>query len=742
MAKYGITIYRTDVYGPDPGLDFSVSPIELTVLDFNVVEVVWRQSSGVYTGARLVRNQTSYPETVDDGELVWSQESPNGESPIQLSRNVLVDGRDNPNNVELVPGKLVFYKMFLFNAAAQLWVSAGQAFTLIPANHQLHKTIMEWIPRIYTSADQNPIGIIEPNTDIYKFLGGIAFTAEELLTYIDLLQPSISQDRFTHLPRLRLERDSLGLIRETTLPIKNQRTLVREARRLYATKGTKLGIAAYVEALTGFSPTITVEPNLLLSNQDSTFYQTTGNWEATNATLASTNDAAHDSESIFTLETRAIDRNNYCTATVSSTPSTMSLGFNGSDVGEKIPVTPGVFYNFTAYVKTESGKSVTPTITFYDQNGVAINTVLGTTTTNISWSQILMENLYAPKDVTQSILLAYADGSSINYATSIPAEVTVGSTVNISGFTNTAFNKTNAIVTEITEDGFAVASTMDTDFEAPTNAIVETAYQGQDAVYAGISLSFSAAGTYKIDMVCLQPKTSSRYSEARAVDILLQPNKTNYIKNPSFEDLQNSDVSTNWTVSGGTLSADSYVPPVINTGNYSAKVISTGSWTLRSNTVPIVTGEYWTASAYVHSENGSVTMKLIRRDSAGTIIHTEQIEMQASIIWKRVILTDIVDCNCTSATIEVEFSGSHSPVFIDAVQLERSFRASEYFDGTYPYASGAEWEGAPKVSYSNLYPGKPLKIQRLVSTIQDWLPRHLWWRISTKAGLEKVTEIE
>ncbi len=736
MARYGITIYRTDVYGPDPGLNFSVRPIELTVLDFNCVKVVWRQSSGVYTRARLLRSQTSFPETADDGEIVWFQESTGGQ--IQLSRDTLFDGRENSTtNVALVPGKPVFYRMFLYEPNANQWINAGENYTLIPSNHNLHSLMMNWFPRVYSSEDYNPIGVLDTTSDLYKFMQAFSFTAEEWMTFIDLLQPTIFQDKYAHVPRIDVEREALGLVSESTLPIKNQRTLVREARKLYAKKGTKLGIEAYVEALTGFAPTVTTEPNLLLSNQDSTFYLTTGNWQTTNTTITSQNSGTHKDDPMFTLETRAIDKSNFCQAVVASTPASMTLGYDSSAVTVKIPVTPGQMHTFSCYVKTPSGKTITPTIKLYDQHGTAVSTVTGSALESTSWGQLTVSNIYAPKNVTQGVLYAQADGTKITYTLSAECEVTVGAKVSVTGFTTSALNVTTVSVTEVTETTFSVASTLAETFEVGDSAVVNTEYNGNDAIYAGISLAFSATGTYYVDMVSLREGSSQRYTEARAIDIVLDPLKINYIKNPTFGDDSNFDGTTNWTLTGtgATIVASSSVPDKVSAGSYAAKITSSLAWTLKSNTVPVVKGQYWTASAYIRSTT-AVTMSIVRRDSGGTVLTTESVVIPSSELYDRYSVTDVVDCNCTSATIEVSFSATGGETYVDAVQLEKTFKATEYFDGTMSFDVGAKWEGTPKNSYSLYYPAKELKMVRLADTLDNWVPKYLWWRVSTKAEFE------
>jgi hypothetical protein len=72
----------------------------------------------------------------------------------------------------------------------------------------------------------------------------------------------------------------------------------------------------------------------------------------------------------------------------------------------------------------------------------------------------------------------------------------------------------------------------------------QTATSPADAVYAAFEATFSA-GTYYLDMVQMAVETATDYSEARCVNILLEPTKSNFISNPSFEATNSA-----WTTSG------------------------------------------------------------------------------------------------------------------------------------------------------------------------------------------------
>jgi hypothetical protein len=73
VAKYGNVTYGGTKYGQTPKLVYSVEPLTITVLEFTKVYVAWQSPSGDFSRIRLVRNQTGFPETAEDGVIVWDE---------------------------------------------------------------------------------------------------------------------------------------------------------------------------------------------------------------------------------------------------------------------------------------------------------------------------------------------------------------------------------------------------------------------------------------------------------------------------------------------------------------------------------------------------------------------------------------------------------------------------------------------------------------------------------------------
>jgi hypothetical protein len=362
VAKYGNFVYGSANYGVSPKLAYSVEPMSLTVIDFAKTEVTWQSPTGAFTKIKLVRNQFGFPETSEDGVLVWEEDATEG----NVTRLSFLDGEENPEQTPIVSGRQIYYGVFLFTDQ-KIWVNAGRITDLIPFNHGVHKRVMDIIPKVFTSEIQSPLGVTDETSALYKFMGGISFTHEQFLTQLDVLRPQHSSEgiAFSTLGQNSL---SLGLTPEPSIPVKNQKRLIREALFMYSHKGLQTGIDAYAESLTGFAPTTTLSTNLLLSVQDSTFYESIGNWTATNATLTSS------TEQVPATGTNVID-NQYTGKIVASGSGAMQLG-NSTPITRGVPILPDTEYVVSCKLKSPSSAgNITLSIKFYDKNG----SITGTT---------------------------------------------------------------------------------------------------------------------------------------------------------------------------------------------------------------------------------------------------------------------------------------------------------------------------------------------------------------------------
>ena len=641
MAKYGVNYYGASKYGAYTKLAYSVDPMSTLVLDFSRIQVSWQSPRGTFTQVRLVRSQTGFPETAEDGVIVFDEYASEG----TVSRSFIIDGETNPEDIPLVPGRQVYYRFFLFTSE-KLWRVAGSITAILPSNHQVLSKFIRTIPRVFTSKEQSPLGEVDETSALYSFSDGLTFNHEILYTLLDLLRPRYAGLE-TPVELLVLEATNVGLTPEPGLPTKNQKRLIREALYMYSHKGTQSALETYVESLTGFAPTITVSPNLLLSVQDSTFYDSVGNWTATNATISSSTDLVPASG------TNVID--GVYTCKIEATDAGYIILGNDDVVTKGVPVTASTEYTFSCQLKSPtSAGDITLSVTFYDKDG-------NTTSSANSSSAVSANNTWKSASVT-----------------------------------------------------------------ATTDA---------DSSYAVIQIDYSASGTYYVDQVCAQLGDTVDYYEARAVDIFVNPTRSNFINNPSFED----NVTDSWTLDGSAIiSQDTDIPANVYTGTSSALIDADGSWSLTSNNVPVIEGPYYTFSVYLKSTDG-ITITFIGKDSNGDATgHTDVYTVAAQPEWSRVSATDLIEVQdeLNVVSYDIVISGGAGTFYLDCAQFERGQIASDYFDGSLPSDFGAVWEGTANNSPTHLYYNKPSKIPRLGLTVNDWVPPNTFWRVISYAGVE------
>lgn len=665
MTNYGVAIYGQSVYGASDSnqLPYSVSPLTLTVLYPTNVVVNWQVPSGNYLGLRLVRNQNSLPETQEDGVIVWEQYS------SAISKTSFNDGGgiEDTSGIPITPGRPIYYNMFLLTNT-NLWVSAGAETAVMPSDHGLSEALIRSLPTVFTSADQNPISEPDYTSDLYQFLDGFAFTLDESMTLIDLILPDSTRTN-SPIGLIPIETYNYGLTLEPGMSIKSQKQLIREAIYMYTHKGTYDGLETFVASLTNYSPTITTSSNLMLNVQDSTFYQSTGNWIATSTgTITSSTDMAP----VATLTNNYIDLNYSCKI-VATGAGSMTLGAD-SPILKGVPIVPGTQYTLSAQViSPPSSGTVTPSIIFYDRLGNQINSPISGSgvATNDTWKHIV-QTATAPQFYQSYVASAVGASGTITYTTPSPHSFTNGEHITIVGFSTAGFNLTNVQITSVpSTTTFTVANSFTGTSTSSESGIAYPAPVNKDSTYAGITFSWSAAGTYYIDCVCFQAGATAAYDEARAIDVFLNPNKTNNILNPSFE----TNVTDGWTLAGSATAAkSSTVPPDLYSGTSSAQITATGNWTYTSNRVPIAAGKYLTGSAYVKSSS-ALTVSLTARDTSGTIVDNDVYPQGVNSSWTRVSVTDLVDAfDTTTYTYELVFSGGAGTFYIDGVQFESSFR--------------------------------------------------------------------
>jgi hypothetical protein len=776
LSKYNNILYEGGYYGVASNQAYSVEPLYIEAVDYTQVDLTWQGSAGLYNAVRLVRNQDSFPETSEDGVILWEDFTAyNSETSSSAFKRTAFS--DNGSVSSLVSGRFAYYRIWVRRNDDNLWYVAGSGYTLVPKDHgeesndvpvqsidgedvnlprvsftTSHSKFMNYLPKVFTSVTQSPIDLVDTNSDLYRFLKGFSFTLDEFLTYSDLVLPDNSGS-YTNPSLVELKTQQLGLAKEVDLSLKNQKKLIREANYMYSRKGTQTALGTYIEALTSFSPTITQSPNIMLTLQDSTFYKGLGFWRPVgNCTLTVANNILPYQDEQNSIDTQ------YVAKVVASSPDVYIKNGDLKPSTQGIPVNPGFSYDVSLYYLGDiSLGDLILEVTWHNFTGAVLSTDTHT-------------------------LLATVDP--------------------------TTWKKDSVILT------------------APT----DTSYADQ-AYYASLAIKSTVSQTFYLDMIQFKEESDdTNFYEARGIDVFLAPTKTNFIQNSSF-----ADDDSNWTAFAYDVltetaeSIEIVVEPIDGTTNSHAfsgtNMATITSTTGPSDTTQLVTNigqgvldssilyvwsiygrtdsvdiDFNLVTKVISEENiiavtmvdGVVIAEVMQPDfvkvgdtvtvtdidsnfngvvevtaatqftfsysapSIATITDQEYTEVEGSVTQtitssKPITLTSDWTRNYATFSISSRFSKDNTSVTLmvesdtgatdgevlnfDMAQLESGFTPTDYFDGDMPVGYSVYYQ-SPTVSISHMYVGRSIKRIRLLGTIREYLPTNTAYIIRSYAGVE------
>lgn len=747
MAKYGAFVYRGGYYGEIPRLPFSVEPFQAVAVDYDKVVLSWGVPQGAVNGLRLVRNQVGFGEWPEDGVVLYERNSEGGD----FGETFYVDGEENladedlENDIPLLPGKFVYYRMWVRRSDTNLWTAAEGAVVVLPRQHgtvgpdgevfiTTHDAVMDMLPRVYTSESQNPLDPVDPTSDLYNFLEPLSFTIDEFLTLADLLFPDYS-GRSTNPALLSLQSAELGLSLEDADFVIRQKRMVRDALYIYSRKGTAIGVGALVEDLTGFAPTITESPNLLLSNQDSTFNKSTGSWKTVGAvTLSAAANINPPSGESF-----AVEKDFAAKAVVASALSKITLGKEEA-ITKAIPVESGTEYTFSFYaISAGAGNlvSVKPRINWHDSGGNIIATTVGNTTpTTISWAKYATTAEAPGRDF---IITEYTVASNVVTITTAETHgIPPGTKIQVAGLGVPFDGKYTATNVTVDTIEFTLTTSTPNDTQTGLNAVVAVA----SAVYASLEIEFTTVGTVHLDLVQLADSSVTNYFEARGVNIFLSPSKSNFVNNPSF-----SGTTQEWAITGATFTYEAATAPYIYGGDTMLQVDTSIGSPLsiadNTNTGGMPSGEYYTFSVYAQCPSGDedIFLQFVAVDSVNPSVIATGTPVTVSSEWVRLSVTTYIPQEYVSDSLYFELyiktaASAGNIINFEAAQMEDSFLPTIYIDGSYPAEYGVVWEGITDNSRSHLYKNKQQKTIRLIQELEKFLPSNTPYVVESFGGIE------
>jgi len=434
------------LYGEGSPLDYSARPMVATAINYNQVYLEYAAPTGSYVQFRITRNQDGYPETAEDGKIIYESainDFPTGDGIL-----------DTP----LVEGRFAYYRAWLRRSTNAYWEPAGETLTLVPFKHTLtsgtnavqsvfagkgtmkdsalasemdlsttHQRFLSYLPSVLTSTSLSPVDEInssysyaeptgkESNSLISKFFEGFSFTIDEFLSFAKLIIPD-NNGSGSSPEILELKSFELGIKSYNKLATKAQKRLVRDALTIYGGKGTLNSLKLFTKDLTGYDTTVTETANLMLSHEDSTFDiedwtpgSAIGGWlPGDGVTLAVTSD-----QTIATGITNSLD-SVYCLK-VNTTGSSQSLSYGtNKPINNGIPVVATNNYVLSMYVKGSS--NITLNILWYDYQGKFISTSAGSSiSTSSSWERKILSAAAPSKAVYAALKVNFASTGASTY---------------------------------------------------------------------------------------------------------------------------------------------------------------------------------------------------------------------------------------------------------------------------------------------------------------------------------------
>lgn len=689
MGIYNTFVYGDGTtYGQTSSVRFSVEPFDAVVLKSKTVRLDWIVPSGEFQATRLIRNSEGVSEHHEDGVILFTDDS-------SSVRNWFLDEN---GAVPLVDGKHAYYSIWalLYDFS---WVRIGSTSCLLPNKHDelapdgtvlrtSEAKFANLLPATFVSKD-GYTDVVDTTSDLYAFLSSMSLILDEVYTNAENLTgvPFGEESTFS---QAVVEAANYGLTVSPSIGMITLKRLIRQAISNYQFKGTEAGLRSFCQALTRYGVEIFSSPNILLNVQDSTFYKDAGDWASvawdSTQWTTSTHSVVTAIESDETYSAPDVDSawiSDYSWfGEVVTDAANSSIGLGViSPKTLGIPVNAGTDYSLYFNAKVPSGS--------------------GTVTASITWFDRLGN------------IIGSSETSSTTVLTSTWQEIT-GATITAPWKT---YNEDGSVATEA-------------------------------AVFAGITLNFSDANTYHIDMFqfadVLSP-LAGVYSEARAVEVFLHPDKVNLVSNPSFETLDALGAIENWTFSDVATQVEATIDGLYHV-EYVAEIeagTTTSSAPLASNVTnhPIYPGKFYTFSMYVRTTGGTTgTMNL------GVILSDTLLDVELDPVvttftateeWQRVsvrvfIPTDFttfdVDALSSFATLVLYGNGSTATLQLDSAQFEQSYSVTDYFDGDLDsigaFYSGDDTETELSEDVSYVYFNASSKIPTLANQLQDQLPRN------------------
>lgn len=745
MATYSTGLYGELTYGSSNTslVQLSVPTFSATSYNYGSILLEWgTPSDSSWSKFLLLRNALGFPVTPDDGELLLSMDSLESNSLIDTGAYISpVPELDTSLNV-LGDGKIYYYSIFLLDSTSA-WQRAGNAIGLSAKNYSTTELMHDYLPLPYRSLSTETVDSDGYNADLLSFLKTFGFTYDVLKTYVDnaKYKHDVANVHGALIPNLLYQ---FGFSFEDNLGIQQGRRLVNSASNIYLKKGSTAGLKTFVSAFTGFNTYVAPVKNLLLTLDAGSFENTLDGWttNTSNAISAITGSAESPAVTPYAESGSPVG---YPNSTSKILKAVRTAGISGN-----------IIFNNRTYYKN---------IVLLEQTPILANgtTVTLTTASNhgLSVGQTVVISGVVPAGYNGTVTVtainapnqfSYANTTTGNIITSGTAAAAIADPkkagIPVSGGTEYTFSiysraKTDARTVETNIFWYDVRGAL-ISFSSTgsgTNSTSSWSRAGTVTATAPVNAAYAAPvvtvlgaqpnEVHYFDAAQFEKSSSATtYADPRRIDIYLQANRINEVKNPSFEvnttywEAQSATLSR---VSGGALTGSSWSAKVTSSSTTSS-IRGDTTTPATYNYVSVIPGVEHTLSVYLKTANtASADLKITWRDSSGSNIGTTTESISSiSSSWTRYYATKIAPTNAATALVSIFFYGaSGDEYFVDAVLFERATGLNQYFDGDTGYYIEDDllWEdGLTGLGRSLYYKNRLAATSRLNSVISDYIP--------------------
>lgn len=258
MAIYEADFYALSKYGIPVAVDYGVEPFTAEPIGSLRTRLQWTNPSGNWTRFRLLGSRYGWATTADDGDILLDLTGPT--TPGQY---IDIDGG--------TPSLSAFRYYTLYLLIDGVWQRAGMTSTLAVVGDNTHETLLSFIPRYYRLSEADELTGNVENQEVRNFVDILAFGVDYLRSYAKTL-PSANDPHVVHLSDLESLALQFGVEYLHALPARLMRQRVTNASLLSKARGTLSGLRDLVGLSAGYDIEIVHGRNLMLTQDQSSFY--------------------------------------------------------------------------------------------------------------------------------------------------------------------------------------------------------------------------------------------------------------------------------------------------------------------------------------------------------------------------------------------------------------------------------------------------------------------------------------